>query len=695
VESNVLEQTRQRINRLVEEIARLSESQIAPTEYYAEFLQRVLTAIAAPAGVIWGRTAQGNLQLQYQIGLSEVGLDRIEGAKESHDELLRQAAQQGRPLLVPPHSGPGRSEAGPAPANLTGYVILLAPIIIEKQVAGLIEVWQDANRSPSAQRGFIQFLVSMAEYASLYLRNARLRQMLGQQQLWTQLEAFARQIHGSLNPREVAYLVANEGRRLIDCDRVSVAVRLGSSTRVEAISGADVIEKRSSLVQAMRRLFHAVLTWGEKLIYTGAKDDSLPPRVLQALDEYLAESNSKMLIVMPMKDEREAEKKRPARSALLVEAFEPTFAVDQLLGRMEVVVKHAAPALYNALEHKRIPLRWALMPLANIKDGLRGNRLAIFLAVLASLAILIAALVVVPYPLRMSAEGQFLPKERQVVYSRVTGPITNVKVNPGDYVQKGQELLTIHDRELQQKIDDAQVRMTTAERLLATYREQIPKARTDDERQRLELEAIAQDQAYQKAKAELELLLDQTRNPRAAVIPAPISGTVVTFDLNDRLLGRTVKPGDPLMQVARLDGVWVVELRIPEANVGHIREALARSGGKPLEVDLLLASHPDRTFKGQLSDDGLGGEVTMHNNAPVLLARVEVRVTEHTRAEVEAMSQAERERKGILPGVICREELNRMPVGAEVRAKVRCGKRAVGYVWFYELWEFFYEHVWF
>ena len=50
-----------------------------------------------------------------------------------------------------------------------------------------------------------------------------MRHLVGQQQVWTQLEAFALQIHGSLNPTEVAYQIATEGRRIIDCDRVSVA----------------------------------------------------------------------------------------------------------------------------------------------------------------------------------------------------------------------------------------------------------------------------------------------------------------------------------------------------------------------------------------------------------------------------------------------------------------------------------------
>ena len=59
--------------------------------------------------------------------------------------------------------------------------------------------------SPQAQRGFLGFIVQMAALASVYLRNHQMRHLVGQQQLWTQLENFSRQIHATLNPTEVAY----------------------------------------------------------------------------------------------------------------------------------------------------------------------------------------------------------------------------------------------------------------------------------------------------------------------------------------------------------------------------------------------------------------------------------------------------------------------------------------------------------
>ena len=278
------------------------------------------------------------------------------------------------------------------------------------------------------------------------MRNHQLRTMTGQQQVWTQLETFARQIHNSLNPTEVSYIVANEGRRLLECDRLSVGQREGHAIKIQAISGADVVEKRSNLVQLMRALLWEVQKWGEKLVYSGTKDDTLPPGVLNALDAYLAESNSKLLVALPLRDERETDLKRPTRSILLMESFEPPAAVDQIVSRLEVISKHITPALYNAGEHRRIPMRFLWLPLAALQDGLGGKTKAIITLVLMALVVLIGALIVVPYPLRMEANGELLPKKRVWIYSPGPGMVKIIpkKVKSGTIIYKGDPLVQMY-----------------------------------------------------------------------------------------------------------------------------------------------------------------------------------------------------------------------------------------------------------
>src|SRR5687767_2481716 len=88
------EQARRQVNQLAEEIAQLTEADIAPAQYYSELLQRIYFAMQAFGAAVWLRTSQGNLQLQCQINLREIGLDRTPDSKPVHDELLRQAIIQ-------------------------------------------------------------------------------------------------------------------------------------------------------------------------------------------------------------------------------------------------------------------------------------------------------------------------------------------------------------------------------------------------------------------------------------------------------------------------------------------------------------------------------------------------------------------------------------------------------------------------
>src|SRR3954451_20466837 len=103
----VIEQERRKLSRRLDEVARLCEADVPAATFYGEMLKRLLETLAAPAGAVWARTPQGHLQMQYQINLKEIGLDQNEEARNSHQELLRQAVMQPRPFHVPPRSSVG------------------------------------------------------------------------------------------------------------------------------------------------------------------------------------------------------------------------------------------------------------------------------------------------------------------------------------------------------------------------------------------------------------------------------------------------------------------------------------------------------------------------------------------------------------------------------------------------------------
>jgi multidrug efflux pump subunit AcrA (membrane-fusion protein) len=653
-------------DRPLREIVRLLGATTGPAEFYAAFLSHVLTGAGGLAAAVWERGPDGNFQLREQRDLSCVGLDRVPQGPACHVECLKRAARERQVLVLPPAGGNGPD--GPtAPVNRTLFRLLLAPVLLEQETAALLEVWQDPEADPDVRREASPFLGEAAALAGAYLHKARWSEVRGREQLWAGLEAYTRQIHGSLDPREVAYLVANQGRALLGCDQVSVALRRGRAVRVEAVSGTHLVEGRGRLADALRTLCERVLAWGEKLVYTGARDPGLPPAVLEALDRYLAESNSKLLVLLPLRPGADGDA-APADAALLAESFDPALTLPQLEGRLQALTPHTAGALHNALEHERASgglLRRCCDRLRTWTDG-RTFRKALLAA--GTVVVLVGALALVPAPLRVDARGHLLPVERQVVHAPLHGKITELKTQPGDQVVRDQELLLMEDLGTQLKIEELGMKVHFAEQRLALLGEQLRKAGTNEERNALIKERIGQEYELRRAGAEREILLQGSLNPRRAAVTAPLAGKVVTFDVAEQLLGKTVKPGDPLLRVARVEGPWEVEVELPGSALPPVREGLLRSADG-LPVELLLASHPLRTYAGRLRWEGLGGETTVRDNAVVLPVRVEI-----TDPELAA-------------------ELAKLPVNLEVRARVDCGWHAVGRVWFGDLLEFLYEHL--
>jgi hypothetical protein len=69
LDPQLIEQTKQQIRMLVNEISQLAKSDITPGQFYGEFLPRVVSALAAIGGAVWVLEDQGRLALGYQINL--------------------------------------------------------------------------------------------------------------------------------------------------------------------------------------------------------------------------------------------------------------------------------------------------------------------------------------------------------------------------------------------------------------------------------------------------------------------------------------------------------------------------------------------------------------------------------------------------------------------------------------------------
>src|SRR3954469_13728996 len=102
IDPGLLEQTKNQIRKLVAEIADLAESDIQPTEFHAEFLTRVVAAVAASGGALWLLDNRGNLKLQHQLEFRLTGLMDGKTRTQTHDALLGCMMQASQPQIIPP-----------------------------------------------------------------------------------------------------------------------------------------------------------------------------------------------------------------------------------------------------------------------------------------------------------------------------------------------------------------------------------------------------------------------------------------------------------------------------------------------------------------------------------------------------------------------------------------------------------------
>ena len=588
-----IERTRLQIQNLIGEISQLSRQNVAPGQFYGEFLNRVVSALAAVGGVVWTTGENGQLALQYQVNVQQTGLIEDEEKQKRHSQLLYKILSNpdvagGNGLLVPPHSGFGEDGA----ANPTEFLLVVGPLRTDLEMVGLVEIFQRPETAQAVQQGYLRFLVQMCELAGDFLKSHQLRHYSDRQVLWARLEDFTRSVHSSLEPIQTAYTIANEARRLIECDRVSVAIRKGNRCTIEAISGQDVFDKRSNTVRLLGRLASAVVATGEPVWYAGDTRD-LAPQVEDAVQEYVDDAHSKMIAVLPLgrpkpdhdADEQEKDDAEGPVGALIVEQIEDNRVAPAMAQRIDVVCRHSSVAMANAMEHQGLFLMPVWRAIGKSKFIVQARTLPKTIMVAVAFLAVVAALIIWPADFDLHAKGTLEPVNRMDAYAGSEGQVAEFgkdlsghPIEHLSWVKKGQLLLTLRNPTLTaKKVDiDGQVAIETQhindlQHELATNGPMMK----PDERARLD---------GQKAEAEQKLssLLAEAKIQDAAVadleLHSPIDGQIVTWDLEDRLKDRPVQKGQSLLRVADPRGDWELDLHMSEDRIGHIKraETLAR-----------------------------------------------------------------------------------------------------------------------
>jgi multidrug efflux pump subunit AcrA (membrane-fusion protein) len=667
VDPTLLADTRNEIRQLVNEVAQLAASELSPTEFYEGFLSRVLAAMAAVGGAIWLKQGDGSQQLAFHANLPATGLS-TEKELPGHRGLLARVAESKQALVVPPHAGTGSKESQDNP---TQHLLVLAPLLLEGETQAIVEVFQRPGGGPTTQRGYLRFLVQMAELAGDFLKTQHLKQLRDRQQLWQQLEQFVLAVHRSLELLPTAYAIVNEGRRIVGCERVSLVLWKNGRCEVLAISGLDSLDRRAKQVKLLAELCRAVLKTRDPLWHTHNSGE-VPPQIEAPLEAYLDQSHARLLGVLPLvvapagSDQAIRTNELPILGALVVEQLSDDRPASDLSSRVELVAQHSASALAAVKSHQGIlflPL-WKALGSLGVVASLRA--LPKTAAVLVAMAAIIAALIFIPADFEVAARGKLQPAERREVFAQISGVVDQLAVRHGDFVQVGQPLLQLASHDLEEQLTTLLGEQSTiTEQIAANQRALLDNRNgqgnrlspTDENR----LSAEMLDLKQRQSNLERELALFRQKQQQLKVV-APTSGQVVTWKVEQQLLHRPVERGQALLSLADPAGPWELELYVPERRLKHLAAARQLKPGQsprePLEVTFTLASHPGQTFHGQVVEVEQTAQVR-GDEGNTILVRVQVD-------------------KALLP------ELHDQ---VTVTGKLYCGQRSLGFVWFCDLLE--------
>jgi multidrug efflux pump subunit AcrA (membrane-fusion protein) len=692
IDPGLLEQTKNQIRKLVAEIADLAESDIQPNEFYVEFLNRSVAAVAATGGAFWMMDGRGGLRLQYQVEFGVTGLMDGRVKTAPHDALLGCMLQATQSQIIPPSAV---IEGVPQAFNPTEFALIIAPLMVDKQVVGLLEILMDPTRRAAQQKSTLRFVSDLCDLAATYLKNRQMRQMMSQQRLWNQLEGFTHQIHGSLDLKETSYAVVNDGKRLVACDRLTVALKIAGRTLVEAVSGQEVVEQRSNLVRELTRLCKVVIRSGEDLVYTG-NTDGLAPDIRDALEMYVDESGSKVVVVTLLhkpeaigeENKENKVKEKVAFGCLVAEQIGDELAPTDMHARTEVVSRHASTALWNAQEHHKIFLKPVLKALGSPWRMFRGRTLAKIAAGLAGVLVFVAAMAFIPCTLTIEGHGSLLPEQRNKIYAPVAGIVGEVLVDHDARVKKGDILARLESYDLQKELKQVMADKQKAESLILSLGIQLEKlGRGQDEQEQFQVRAqLAEARITAKSSKErIEILNEQLESMS---VRSPQDGVITTWEAKKNLMGRPVEIGTELLQVAAEDGDWILEVEVPDDDMGPVLAANAKlvadiNEGRKKQGDTLPAyfvtmTDPEHRYEGYVVRIAPGAET---------MAESEQYKNRHIVKVTIGFSEAVRQ------DYLKRNEVTVMRPGAEVRARVDCGRTNLAYYLLRKPIQVFYESV--
>jgi transcriptional regulator with GAF, ATPase, and Fis domain/multidrug resistance efflux pump len=478
-------------------------------------------------------------------------------------------------------------------------------------------------------------LTQVAASAAQALHNSSLLQAERKIEVLQTLVSVSQEITSTLNLQRVLETIVTQPQLVIPYERAAIALEQRNRLTVQAISGVSKVDASNPDVQKLNGL----LSWAAGLeteVYVSQHGDEISdprPETREKFLRYFEITGSRSFYAIPLKDDE-------GRLGILsFESSDPDFLTDLHIEIIKILASQATLALRNASLYKEVPFIGIIEPLIEKKRRfmmIDKRRRAVMLTLT---AVVLLALILVPFPMRISGQAQVAPSQTEYVRAEEDGVVQKVLVVEGEQVMPDTPLLQMTDWGQRAALAGAQAKYNTATAQMTR--------------------ALVNNDATTAGQRQLEadyLRGEMTRSSEhlsRMTLHSEITGVVATPHV-ENLTGKKVSTGDPIMELVNTGNI-IVDVALSERDIGLLKI------GAPASIK--LESFPTSTFHGTVSVISPSGQAV--DDGHVFFARITVPNTDGD----------------IKPGM-------------QGFSKIRVGTRPLGYVLFRDVAIWVWSKLW-
>ncbi len=624
-EQQAFQQARARIERNLARLAASSQNATRPpADFLREFIELAVDSLEAMGGAVWTPEGSGFQRLA-EVSFASSGHESPR-QRQWIEKVLAHTASSGKPSVVAVQDPAQAAEDGVG--NEVPHPFFYIPVVLDGQPRLIIQVWLKQAGDPRHYGDIAAFLGQLRSHAEVYLRGWQAAALSRKQEHLQVMLRLQGELLGQLDPAILESHTANYALDLLKADVACIFRRQGRQWVLSAASNQEVVDAKAGQSVALARLA-ALLPESPTGGQAPAEDSPAELR------EALATAGLAGVVWCHGSSSTRA----PLDRVLLAGRHDPTAAGPQAPEQAAWVMQQLGKALDAATHFQHLPFRPLVSAAGRTSRAWMQNRRRRIFTLAGVPAALVAVLLLLPVPWRITADCEVVPVRRAAVVAEASGKIAEVLVSEGTTVTEGQLLARLDD-------SDYLTQLAVSRQQLMRWRIEAAKAQSlgnEAERKIAEISAAREEEAIRR----LEFLRSRTE------LRSPVDGVVLTRGLANRQ-GEALETGRLFCELAGSGG-YELQLDIRQADLGAVLSGLERG---PLPVDFILHAHPANPLVTSLTGSSAVGQIPeTRKGLGVFLARAPFPAG----TELEAV----------------------LKPGYTGRAKIRLGRRPLGWVLFH------------